>query len=340
MNLNNKIIFITGGTGSFGHGFVEYILKNFKPKKIIIFSRDEMKQYEMQKKFNLKFMRYFIGDVRDKERLNRAVGDGADVLIHAAALKIVPTAELDPLECIKTNIYGAENVISVALDKNINNVVGLSTDKAANPINLYGATKLAADKLFVSANNIKGSKKTKFSIVRYGNVFGSRGSVLPLFLEILNQNKNAKLPLTHEKMTRFFMKIEDAVKFVLLALNEMKGGEIFVPKLQSFRIIDLIFALKNEKKGFRKIGLRPGEKMHEVMISEDDSLNTLDFNTYYKVLPSIKFNDLKLNYLLSKNGKKGKKILNSFEYNSLNNNSYMSLEEIKFHLKNYNEKYK
>ncbi len=333
MNLNNKIIFITGGTGSFGQAFIGHVLKNFKPKKIIVYSRDEMKQYEMQKKYSNKCMRYFIGDVRDRDRLQTALSDGADLLIHAAALKIVPTAEQDPLECIKTNIYGAENVISASLNNNIKNVIALSTDKAANPINLYGATKLASDKLFVSANNIKGSKKTRFSIVRYGNVFGSRGSVLPYFLDLLKKNRSACLPLTHKNMTRFFMEINDAVKFVILASKEMKGGEIFIPKLKSFKIVDLIKSLTKNK--FKVVGIRPGEKMHEVMFSEDDSLNVLNFKDYYKIVPTIKFNELNINYSKSSSGKNGKKLSKTFEYNSFTNNFFLNVDEIKLLIKKY-----
>mgnify|MGYP001288784859 CR=1 FL=1 len=333
MNLNNKVVFITGGTGSFGQKFVSIILKKFKPKKIIIFSRDEMKQYEMQKKFQQDCMRFFIGDVRDRQRLETALSNGADLLIHAAALKIVPTAENDPLECIKTNIYGAENVISASISNNIGNVIALSTDKAANPINLYGATKLASDKLFVSANNIKGSKKTKFAIVRYGNVFGSRGSVLPHFLNLIKNNKKTKLPLTHLDMTRFFMEIEDAVEFVLLAAKEIKGGEIFIPKLKSFKIIDLIKSINNNK--FKLIGIRPGEKMHEVMFSQDDSLNVIEFKKYYKITPSIKFNDLNIDYFKSSTGAKGKKLDKMFEYNSLTNDHFINVSEIKKYIKKY-----
>lgn len=336
MNLNKKTIFITGGTGSFGRKFVEYVLSKYKPKKIIIFSRDEMKQYEMQKMYSEKCMRYFIGDVRDKARLQQALSSDIDLLIHAAALKIVPTAEQDPLECIKTNIYGAENVISASLDNNVKNVIALSTDKAANPINLYGATKLASDKLFVSANNIKGSKKTKFSIVRYGNVFGSRGSVLPLYLDILKKNNKAKLPLTHENMTRFFIEIEDAIKFVLLVSKEMKGGEIFIPKLKSFRIVDLIFSLTDSKSKYKNIGIRAGEKMHEVMFSIDDSINVVDFYKYYSIIPTIKFNEKNTNYQISNSGSRGKKLAKMFEYNSYSNNNFLKIEQIK----NYISKYK
>mgnify|MGYP001166769374 CR=1 FL=1 len=320
MNLNNKIIFITGGTGSFGHGFVEYILKNFKPKKIIIFSRDEMKQYEMQKKFNLKFMRYFIGDVRDKERLNRAVGDGADVLIHAAALKIVPTAELDPLECIKTNIYGAENVISVALDKNINNVVGLSTDKAANPINLYGATKLASDKLFVAGNSYSGSAKCKFSVVRYGNVMGSRGSVIPFFLE---KESEGFFPITDLRMTRFMISLEEGVKLVWKALEDMLGGEIYVKKIPSMKIIDIANAI-NPNIEKKLVGIRPGEKLHEQMIGFEDSPYTYEYNSYYKIFPSIH------NWSSDPSRiRDGKKVSENFTYSSDTNKDWLTISEFK-----------
>ena len=281
--LSNSNILITGGTGSFGNKFVEMTLKEFNPNKIIIFSRDEMKQWEMAKKYpNDPRVRFFIGDVRDKERLYRAL-DGVDYIVHAAATKIVPTAEYNPFECIKTNIDGAMNVIDAAIDKGIKKVVALSTDKACNPVNLYGATKLASDKLFVAANSYSGEHPTRLSVVRYGNVMGSRGSVIPFFLE---QKDQGKLTITDKTMTRFMITLDDGVKLVWHAFEDMVGGEIYVKKIPSMNIMDIADAIApNAKKDF--IGIRPGEKIHEKMISVEDSLTTYEYEDYFKILPAI-----------------------------------------------------
>ena len=279
-HFKNKKILITGGTGSFGNAFVNYIVNNKLPlKKIIIYSRDEFKQFKMAEKFPIKkfsFMRYFLGDVRDKDRLSRALGD-VDIVIHAAALKQVPLAEYNPIEYIKTNILGAQNIIEASLDNNVEKVIALSTDKAASPINLYGATKLCSDKLFVAANNIKGNKKIFFSVVRYGNVMGSRGSVIPLFLETKKKNF---FPITDTKMTRFNISLEEAVKMVIWSIQNLKGGEILVPKIPSFKITDLAKAICMKTK-LKIIGIRPGEKIHEEMISASDSQDTYDLGRYY-----------------------------------------------------------
>ena len=284
--LNGKNILITGGTGSFGKKFVQMVLKNYNPAKVIVYSRDELKQYEMSAVFNDKRMRYFIGDVRDLERLNLAMS-GVDICIHAAALKHVPIAEYNPTECIKTNIDGASNVIAACLNHSVSHIIALSTDKAANPINLYGATKLCSDKLFVSANNIKGAKKSKFSVVRYGNVVGSRGSVIPFFKNLI-QNGAKEIPITDERMTRFFITLEQGVDFVIKNLQRMHGGEIFVPKIPSMKMVDLALALAPNLP-IKIIGIRPGEKLHEVMIPNDDSRHCYEFDDFYLLEPSILF---------------------------------------------------
>ena len=271
---NNKTIMITGGTGSFGKHFVQKTLDLYKPKKLIIYSRDELKQYEMQKDFNDSCMRYFLGDVRDSNRLTQAMNQ-VDFVVHAAALKQVTAAEYNPMECIKTNIHGAENVIEAAISNSVEKVIALSTDKAASPINLYGATKLASDKLFVSANNIVGEKPTRFSVVRYGNVVGSRGSVVPLFKQ-LAQEKEKKIPITHKEMTRFWITLDKGVEFVWENFQRMFGGEIFVPKIPSVRITDLAKAMGPKMKQ-KIIGIRPGEKLHEKMCSTHEAHLTLDF---------------------------------------------------------------
>ncbi len=282
--LNGKSILVTGGTGSFGKQFVETVLTKYPGvKKIIVYSRDELKQFEMSQRFSMSeypVMRYFIGDVRDGDRLRRAC-EGVDIIIHAAALKQVPAAEYNPMECIKTNIHGAENVINAAMDCGVSDVVALSTDKAAAPINLYGATKLCSDKLFVAANNFKGARKLKFSVVRYGNVMGSRGSVIPFFLD---KRKSGVLPITHENMTRFNISLEDGVNLVLYAYEHAMGGEIFVPKIPSYRILELAEAIGPECKK-EVVGIRPGEKIHEEMITESDSYYTADLGRYYVILP-------------------------------------------------------
>ena len=283
-DLNDKHILITGGTGSFGRAFVRAVLER-APRigRLVIFSRDELKQYEMAQHFDTDMypgIRYFIGDVRDAERLRRAM-EGIDVVIHAAALKQVPTAEYNPFECIKTNVLGAQNVIEAALESNVKRVVALSTDKAAAPINLYGATKLCSDKLFVSANNIRGRRDLRFSVVRYGNVMGSRGSVIPFFLD---RRKTGVLPITDPEMTRFNISLDEGVQMVLWALGNARGGEIFVPKIPSYRITDVARAIGPECE-HRVVGIRPGEKIHEEMITESDSYNTVDRGDYFAILP-------------------------------------------------------
>ena len=318
---NNKSILITGGTGSFGKKYTDILLKNYKPKKIIIYSRDELKQYEMAQKYNDKCMRYFIGDVRDKERLKKAM-DGVDYVIHAAALKHVPIAEYNPMECIKTNINGAENVIDASIEKGVKKVIALSTDKAAAPINLYGATKLASDKLFVAANNLVGNKETRFSVVRYGNVIGSRGSVVPFFVKLIKEGKK-ELPITDFKMTRFLITLEDGVKFVLKNFERMSGGEIFVPKIPSMKIKDLAKALCEECE-LKEIGIRPGEKMHEVMITADDRV--VEFKDHYVIKPTINFS-FKADYTKNNLGEKGKELPLGFEYNSGNNSEWLTKEK-------------
>ena len=331
MSFNNKVILITGGTGSFGHKYVEILLKKFKPKKIIIFSRDELKQYEMAQIFSPEVypcLRYFIGDIRDKNRLLRACA-GVDIIIHAAAMKHVSAAEYNPTECIATNIIGAENVIDCAIYNKVQKVLAISTDKAANPINLYGATKLCSDKLFVAANNLAGSHKTIFSIVRYGNVLASRGSVIPYFDSLIKKG-HKRLPLTHLEMTRFSISLEEGVLFVMKAVKNMYGGEIFVPKLYSFKILDLISAMVG-KGNFDVIGIRPGEKLHEVMIPKEESLNCIDLGDYYILQPMLTWWN---NAEFKKNiGKVGKTVDNYFEYSSDSNTNWYKENDLKKILK-------
>ena len=322
---NKKSILITGGTGTFGKNVVETILNKYSPSRLIVFSRDELKQFEMQQSYNDKCMRYFLGDVRDKERLIQAMQD-VDFVIHAAALKQVPAAEYNPNECIKTNIYGAQNVISAAIENNVEKVIALSTDKAANPINLYGATKLASDKLFIAANNMVGESRTRFSVVRYGNVVVSRGSVVEVFQRVVSES-NEKIPITHEDMTRFWITIEEGVNFVLKNFERMIGGEIFVPKISSIKITDLAKAIAPDLE-IEIIGIRPGEKIYEVMCPADDSHLTIEFDKHFIISPSIKFTDNK-DYLNNPLGEKGKKVSIGFEYNSANNPSFLSVNEIK-----------
>ena len=281
---NDKNILITGGTGSFGKKYTKILLETYKPNKIIIYSRDELKQYEMAQDYDQKCMRYFIGDVRDDKRLDEAM-QNVDFVIHAAALKHVPVAEYNPMECIKTNIDGAQNVINAALKNNVEKVIALSTDKASAPINLYGATKLASDKLFVAANNIVGERKTRFAVVRYGNVVGSRGSVIPFFQKLIN-NGAKELPITNIDMTRFFITLEDGVEFVLNNFERMHGGEIFIPKIPSMKMTELANSIA-PKLPHKIIGIRPGEKMHEVMITASD--NVIEFDNYYVIIPTIQF---------------------------------------------------
>ena len=317
---NNKNILITGGTGSFGKKYTEMILSKYKPKKIIIFSRDELKQYEMAQTFNDDCMRYFIGDVRDGQRLIEAMDD-VDIVIHAAALKHVPVAEYNPMECIKTNIDGAQNVIKAAIKNEVDKVIALSTDKASSPINLYGATKLASDKLFVAANNMVGKRKTRFAVVRYGNVIGSRGSVVPFFKKLISEGAT-ELPITDPSMTRFLITLEEGVQFVLDNFERMHGGEIFIPKIPSMKITELAKALAPNLP-HKIIGIRPGEKMHEVMITADDRV--VEFDRYYTITPTIQFNH-EVDYTINALGQKGKDIGIGFEYNSLNNTEWLTKE--------------
>jgi len=320
---NGANILITGGTGSFGKRFVEIVLKKHKPNRVIIYSRDELKQYEMAQKFNQSCMRYFIGDVRDKQRLQKAM-NGVDFVVHAAALKHVPIAEYNPMECIKTNINGAQNVIDASIECGIKKVIALSTDKAANPINLYGATKLASDKLFVAANNITGNQNILFSVVRYGNVLGSRGSVVPFFKKLLNEGAK-EIPITDEHMTRFWITLTQAVEFVLKNFQRMQGGEIFIPKIPSMKITDMAKALAPNLPQ-KVIGIRPGEKLHEIMIPKDDSRLALEFDDHYVLKPVIKktgYTDFTLNAL----GEKGKGVESGFEYRSDNNAKWLSEKE-------------
>jgi len=318
---NNKNILITGGTGSFGKKYTEIILSLYKPNKIIVFSRDELKQYEMAQSFTNSCMRYFIGDVRDAQRLVEAM-NGVDIVIHAAALKHVPIAEYNPMECIKTNIDGAQNVINAAIKNEVDKVIALSTDKASGPINLYGATKLVSDKLFVAANNVVGTKKTRFAVVRYGNVVGSRGSVVPFFKKLIDDGAT-ELPITDINMTRFLITLEDGVKFVLDNFKRMHGGEIFIPKIPSLKIVDLAYALA-PRLPHKVIGIRAGEKLHEVMITADDSV--VEFDKYYVIKPTIQFTH-KVCYTTNALGEKGRDIGIGFEYNSLNNTQWFTKEE-------------
>jgi UDP-N-acetylglucosamine 4,6-dehydratase/5-epimerase len=325
--LNGKSILITGGTGSFGHLYVSTLLKNYDLKRLVIYSRDELKQYDMAIKFAeyKEKLRFFIGDVRDLSRLNEAMR-GIDLVIHAAALKHVPVAEYNPMECIKTNIHGAENVIKAALSNSVESVIALSTDKAANPINLYGATKLASDKLFVAANNMSGGR-TKFSVVRYGNVVGSRGSVVPYFKKLIDE-KSPFIPITHKEMTRFWISLQEGVDFVINCLELMDGGEIFVPKIPSVRITDLASAMAPNIPT-KIIGIRPGEKLHEVMCPSDDSHLTIEFNDYYVIAPSIVLFERTISFNENIFGAEGKSVQEGFEYSSGNNLNFLDIDGIK-----------
>ena len=317
--LNNKNILITGGTGSFGKKCTEIILKRYKPRRLIIFSRDELKQFEMAQQFpDSKYdcIRYFIGDIRDKERLYRAFSN-VDFIIHAAALKQVPAAEYNPFEAVKTNILGGQNVINVAIDRGVKKVIALSTDKAANPVNLYGATKLCSDKLFIAGNSYVGRDDTVFSVVRYGNVAGSRGSVIPFFLK---KKEDGVLPITDPRMTRFWITLEQGVDFVLTCLEEMVGGELFVPKIPSMNMMDLAKAIAPECKT-EIIGIRPGEKLHEIMVPSDDAHKTIEYDDKYIIQPDFRFFERRFN----SNG--GKPVPEGFEYNSETNSWKLSIEE-------------
>jgi UDP-N-acetylglucosamine 4,6-dehydratase len=323
---NDKSILITGGTGSFGQRYVKTILARYKPARLVVFSRDELKQYEMQQRFDASCMRWFIGDVRDPDRLMQAMR-GVDYVIHAAALKQVPAAEYNPMECIKTNVHGAENVIRAAIENGVHKVIALSTDKAANPINLYGATKLASDKLFVAANNMVGAKETRFAVVRYGNVVGSRGSVVPLYERLIREGAKS-LPITDPRMTRFWISLQQGVDFVLENFSRMRGGEIFVPKIPSVRITDLAEAMAPGLKS-ETIGIRPGEKLHEIMCPSDDSHLTLEFPKHYVIRPTIRFYNVDMDYTRDGLGEEGKPVPEGFEYNSGNNARFLSPAEIR-----------
>ena len=318
MLLDNKTILITGGTGSFGKCFTKYVLEHYNPRKIIIYSRDEFKQYIMQGEFKeyADRLRFFIGDVRDKERLKRAF-EGVDYVIHAAALKQVPTCEYNPNEAIRTNIHGAQNVIDAALDGDVKRVVALSTDKAVNPVNLYGGTKLVSDKLFVAANAYAGTKDINFSIVRYGNVAGSRGSIIPLFHNIIKNGGN-ELPITDYRMTRFWISLTQGVELVIKALCEATGGETFISKIPSFKVTDLAQA---------EIGIRPGEKLHEIMVTVEDSATTYEYDRHFIVYPQVVWNDKQ------KINESGKKMEDGFSYSSGNNTDWLSVEQIRELLK-------
>ncbi len=320
-----KSILITGGTGSFGKACVRALLERYNPRKIIVYSRDELKQYEMQQEFQSGLLRFFLGDVRDRERLEMAL-NGVEYVIHAAALKQVPAAEYNPLECIKTNILGAANVIHAAIANEVEKVIALSTDKAANPINLYGATKLCADKLFVAGNNLAGGHRTRFAVVRYGNVMGSRGSVVPLFRKLV-QEGTSDLPITDPRMTRFWITLTQGVAFVLKSFARMQVGEIFVPRIPSARILDLAEAVAPGMP-VRVIGIRPGEKLHEIMCPADDSHLTLEFEDHYVITPSISFLS-PVNYERNALGEKGKPVSPGFEYSSETNPHFLDVEEIR-----------
>ena len=331
--LSNKNILITGGTGSFGKKFVKTVFENYSPNKVIVYSRDELKQYQMQQMYkDNERIRFFIGDIRDYKRVKMAMED-VNIVIHAAALKHVPVAEYNPFEAVKTNILGSQNIIDASLEKGVNLVVALSTDKAAAPTNLYGATKLAADKLFVAANNYKGKKDIKFSVVRYGNVMGSRGSVIPSFM---SQKKSGELTITDEEMTRFNITLAEGVNFVLKCLNRMWGRRTFVPKIPSYKIIDVAKAIMQDPK-FKIIGIRPGEKLHEEMITQTDAMNCIDFGDYFVILPSTPLWDVE-KFKNESNTISGNFCKRNFSYDSGTNNDFLSVEELKVLIKQNIEK--
>jgi len=322
---NGKSLFITGGTGSFGRTFIRRLLEQYQPRRVVVFSRDELKQYEVQQSFNAPCMRYFLGDVRDAERLRVAMR-GIDYVIHAAALKQVPAAEYNPTECIRTNVNGAENVIAAAIDNGVKKVIALSTDKAASPINLYGATKLLSDKLFVAANNIAGDQQTRFAVVRYGNVAGSRGSVVPFFSKLISEQA-AELPITDPRMTRFWITLDHGVQFVLDNFARMHGGEIFVPKIPSIRIVDLATAMAPDLPQ-TLVGIRPGEKLHELMVPLDDARMTLEFDDHYTIQPSIRFTHTDVDYAVDGLGEQGRAVNEDFEYRSDINPQFLDVAQI------------
>ena len=322
---DGKSVFISGGTGSFGRAFIRALLARYQPKRVVVFSRDELKQYEMQQEFHAPCMRYFLGDVRDAERVKQAMR-GIDFVVHAAALKQVPAAEYNPSECIRTNVSGAENIIHAALANGVEKVIALSTDKASSPINLYGATKLLSDKLFIAANNITGGRETRFAVVRYGNVVGSRGSVLPFFRKLINDGA-VDLPITDERMTRFWITLDQGVEFVMKSFERMHGGELFVPKIPSARIVDLATALAPTLP-HRMVGIRPGEKLHEMMISRDDSTHTFEFAEHFVIAPSIVFTE-QSDYSVDGLGDSGVPVVEGFEYVSDSNTHYLNIDELR-----------
>ena len=321
---DGKNVLVTGGTGSFGKMFIKILLQRYKPKKLIVYSRDELKQFEMQQVYNQKCMRYFIGDVRDGKRLCTAMHE-VDYVVHAAALKQVPTAEYNPMECIKTNVMGAQNVVDAAIECGVKKVIALSTDKAANPVNLYGATKLCSDKVFIAANNLSGNRPTRFSVVRYGNVVGSRGSVVPLFKRLIKDGAK-ELPITDTRMTRFWLLLEEAVEFVLKNFQRLQGGETFIPKIPSMHIVDLAEAIAPSIP-IKIIGIRPGEKLHEVMCPADLYYDTLEFPDHFVIKPSTGFGSL--DYSVNGFGERGFSVPDGFEYNSGTNPNFLSAEDLR-----------
>jgi UDP-N-acetylglucosamine 4,6-dehydratase len=320
-SLDAARILVTGGTGSFGQAFIRRLFATHKPARVVVFSRDELKQYEMQQEFKQAQMRFFIGDVRDRERLDRALR-GIDFVIHAAALKQVPAAEYNPIECIKTNVIGAENVINACIDQRVKKVIALSTDKAVNPVNLYGASKLCADKLFVAANHLAGRSGPRFSVVRYGNVIGSRGSVIPFFKE---RARTGKLPITDKRMTRFWIRVEDGAKFVERALRMMGGGEIFIPRLPSMRITDLATAVAADCEQ-EVVGIRPGEKLHELLTTRDDARHTIEFKDFFVIRPATPLRDAEFECY---EGEEGRLVASEFEYASNTNEQWLGVEQLK-----------
>ena len=322
MSLDGASVLVTGGTGSFGQAFIQRLFAAHRPARVIVYSRDELKQYEMQQRFPQDEVRFFIGDVRDLDRLKMAL-NGVEFVVHAAALKQVPAAEYNPIECIKTNIIGAENVINACIERGVTKVIALSTDKAVSPINLYGATKLCADKLFIAANHLSGREGTRFAVVRYGNVIGSRGSVVPFFKE---RGKTGKLPVTDRRMTRFWIRLEEGAKFVERSLGLMHGGEVFVPKIPSMRITDLATAICADCE-HEIVGIRPGEKLHEMLITRDDAINTLEFDDYFVIQPAIRYwqNSEITNY----GGVQGSRVTEDFEYASNTNDRWLDAAGLK-----------
>lgn len=321
---DGKVILVTGGTGSFGKQFLRTVLSRYTPHRLIVFSRDELKQYEMQSEFSAGCMRYFLGDIRDRDRLMMAM-NGVDYVVHAAALKQVPALEYNPGEAVKTNIEGSQNVAHAAMEKGVSKVIALSTDKAASPINLYGATKLVADKLFIAANNTRGARKTQFSVVRYGNVIGSRGSVVPLFMKLAAEGAK-ELPLTDPEMTRFWISLPQGVDFVLRSFERMQGGETFIPRIPSMRMADLARAIA-PAAGIKHIGIRPGEKMHEVMCPAELAEQTLEFHDHFVIEPAFYY-QTRPDYLVNGLREKGRRVAPGFEYNSRSNPHFLSVEEL------------